>query len=354
MFRVDDTQKSGSAIVHYGEVIEGKLQANDGANAKVDAARRNAIRLNHTATHLLHAALKQIVGTHVQQKGSLVDSDRARFDFSHHESLTTETLHRLECLVNEQIRANHSVETSLMSLDEAKQSGAVALFGEKYNEEVRVLSLGEFSKELCGGTHASRTGDIGLFKITAEYGVASGIRRIELVTGAVALHWVDQQLHALNDVSARLKTTNDKVMDRLMQVLHESKQLEKQVGQLQQKLAARSGDALLAEVQIIGDVKLLVKRLDHQDAQGLRVMLDQLKSTLDSAVIVLFSVAENKISVVAAVSKSLLGQVPSAAVFVKHLCGKGGGREDMAQGGGDLPADLAARVAALPQLITPD
>ena len=351
VFRVDDTQKSGQAIVHYGEVVEGEFKVKQTVEANVDAVRRDAIRLNHTATHLLHAALKQIVGEHVHQKGSLVDASRARFDFSHHEALTNVQLRQLESLVNQHIRANVEVATALMDMNEAKKTGAVALFGEKYSEVVRVLSMGDFSKELCGGTHACRTGDIGLFKIMAEYGVASGVRRIEMVTGAQALEWVNQQQLILEDVSHKLKTSSDKALDKLSQLMQDYKLQEKQLMGLNQKLAARSGDALQKDVQKIGDVNLLVKRLDNQDAQSLRVMLDSLKSSMDSAVIVLCSVSGDKLSVVSAISKPLIGRVPSAATFVKHLCGKGGGRDDMAQGGGDAPADLDIKLSEIAGMI---
>ncbi len=350
VFRVDDTQKSGQAIVHYGEVIAGEIQLKQSVDAQVDSARRDAIRLNHTATHLLHAALKLLVGAHVQQKGSLVDAERARFDFSHHEALTADMLRQLEALVNQQIRANHPVVTELMDMNQAQQSGAVALFGEKYSDEVRVLSLGAFSKELCGGTHARRTGDIGLFKITAEYGVASGVRRIEMVTGTGALQWVNQELAILDDVAMKLKTGHDKVSEKLLQLMTEAKQQEKLLNQAQQKLAAQSGNTLLADVQTIGDAKVLIKRIDNQDAQGLRTLLDQLKSSLDSAVVVLYTINDNKMSVVAAVSKSLSGRY-SAVELVKQLCGKGGGRDDMAQGGGETPADLDARLTTLHELL---
>lgn len=347
VFRVDDTQKSGQAIVHYGEVIEGQLESMEAIEAVVDVDRRNAIRLNHTATHLLHAALKQVVGSHVQQKGSLVDADRARFDFSHHEAITSAQLTQLESLVNDQIRANHEVVTALMDMNDAKQSGALALFGEKYTDVVRVLSIGEFSKELCGGTHAHSTGDIGLFKIITEYGVASGVRRIELMTGNFALQWVNQQLALLDELAAKLKTSPEKTIEKLTQFILEAKQQEKLLASAQQKLTAQSGNDLLLEFKQIDEVNLLIKRLDKQD---LRVMLDQLKSSMESAVIVLYSIFENKISVVAGVSKTLLGRVPAAPEFVKILCGKGGGRDDMAQGGGDVPADLEVRLKDLPEL----
>lgn len=351
VFRVDDTQRVGQAIVHYGELLEGVFVVNQQVKATVDSARRDAIRLNHTATHLLHAALKNIVGSHVQQKGSLVDAERARFDFSHFEALSKAQLHQLEVLVNDRIRANDEVVTEIMSIDEAKKSGAVALFGEKYSESVRVLSLGDFSKELCGGTHASRTGDIGLFKITAEYGVASGVRRIELVTGSYALQWVNQHLDDLDEVAAMLKTTTAKVSDKLSQFLHANKQQEKELARLSAKLAAKSGADLLGDVKKIGKVNLLVKQLDNMDGQALRTTLDQLKSSLESAVIVLIAVEQDKMNVVAGVSKTLLGQVPTAAMLVKHLCGKGGGREDMAQGGGRVPDDLDEKISQIQAMI---
>ena len=346
-FRVDDTQRQGQAIVHFGELIQGEMVVQQKVNAQVDASRRDAIRLNHTATHLLHAALKQIVGPHVQQKGSRVDADSARFDFSHTQALTQDELSQVDALVNAKIRANENVETTLMSTDEARQSGAVALFGEKYGDTVRVLSMGDFSKELCGGTHARRTGDIGLFKITAEYGVASGVRRIECLTGAAALRWVNLQLEQLSTMAGMLKTTPATVVDKLSQSLQEAKQREKECAQLQQQFTTQSGHALVNEAKKIGDVNLLVKRLDNLDAQGLRAMLDQLKSTLESAVIVLFAVSQDKLSVVAGVSKSLHGRVPTAAALVRHLCGKGGGRDDMAQGGGPVPDDLDEKLAQI-------
>ena len=351
VFRVDDTQRQGSAIIHYGEILTGELSLNQTVTAKIDNVRRAAIRLNHTATHLLHAALKQVLGEQVQQKGSLVDAQRARFDFSYTHTIPREQLEQIEQIVNDHIRANDEVCTALMSVIDAKQSGATALFGEKYGESVRVLSMGAFSRELCGGTHAQRTGDLGLFKITAEYGVASGVRRIELVTGMHALHWVNEQLHQLTQVSAVLKTTQAKVYDKLQQVLQEAKQCEKERAQLQQQITVQSGHALLKEAQQIGDVNLLIKRLDHLDAQGLRAMLDQLKSALDEAVIVLLAIADGKMSVVVGVSKSILGRVPSAATLVRHLCGKGGGRDDMAQGGSAVPDDLDAKIAQIKVMV---
>ncbi|AHE67709.1 alanine--tRNA ligase [Legionella oakridgensis] len=351
VFQVHDTQRLGQSIVHDGELLSGELTLEQTVTAQIDTARRDAIRLNHTATHLLHAALKIVVGEHVQQKGSLVDAERARFDFSHFEALTSSQIEQLETLVNDKIRTNDLVATQIMSLDEAKQSGAQALFGEKYNEEVRVLSVGNFSKELCGGTHARRTGDIGLFKITAEYGIASGVRRVELVTGAYALQWINQQLGLLQEMADKLKTTTSSVAEKLSQFLQESKQQEKELERLQAKFATQSGNALLNEVKKVGHINVLVKKLDNVDGQGLRMTLDQLKANLDAAIIVLYTINQEKISVVAGVSKSILGTVPTAAEWVRHLCGKGGGRDDMAQGGGMVPEDLEAKLEGIPAMI---
>jgi alanyl-tRNA synthetase len=351
LFQVQDTQRIGETILHHGQLLSGTLAVNQEVKAEIDARRRQAIRLNHTATHLLHAALKVVVGPHVQQKGSLVDAERARFDFSHFEALTVAQLREIEMLVNDRIRANDEVITELMDIDVAKKSGAVALFGEKYGDSVRVLSVGDFSRELCGGTHASRTGDIGLFKIVAEYGIASGIRRIELVTGAYALAWLNQQLDNLDAIAAKLKTSVGNVFEKLSQFLHDAKHQEKELVRLQTKLAAKSSVDLLADVQSIKDVNLLVKQLDNMDSQALRNTLDQLKSSLDNAVIVLFAIDNEKMHVVAGVSKNLLGRVPTAAELVKHLCGKGGGREDMAQGGGRVPQDLKEKISQIQTMI---
>lgn len=350
-FRVDDTQKIGQAVVHYGEVIEGQFSLKQKVHAEIAKARRETIRLNHSATHLLHAALKSIVGPHVQQKGSLVDAERARFDFSHFEALNAEQLKQIESLVNEQVRANNAVETQLMDIESAKKSGAVALFGEKYAEKVRVLTMGEFSKELCGGTHARRTGDIGLFKIVAEYGIASGVRRIELVTGAYALAYVNEQQSLLNELAAVLKTSIPLVKEKLTQVLQESRQQEKEIARFLQEKAKKSGADMLSEAVQVNGVNLLVKRMDGVDNQTMRSTLDQLKDKLEPAVIVLFAVDQQKMNVIAGVSKSIIGKAPSAAELVRHLCGKGGGRDDMAQGGGVVPSDLEDKIAQIKGMI---
>lgn len=352
LFRVDDCQRIGQAIVHYGEVLKGSFNLNDEASAAIDNHRREAIRLNHTATHLLHAALKKVVGAHVQQKGSLVDAEHARFDFSHFEAVTAVQLEEIESLVNEQIRANNAAHTEVMDIETAKEKGAVALFGEKYGDSVRVLSIGDFSMELCGGTHARKTGDIGLFKIVAEYGVAAGVRRIEMMTGAYALVWVNEQLKTIDEMALKLKTTPAQANEKLSQFLAEAKQKEKELQKLNEKLAAHSGGELISSVKKINDINLLVEKLAAVDGQTLRTTMDNLKSKLENAVIVLIAIDSDKISVIASVSKNLLNKLPKAAEFVKELCGKGGGRDDMAQGGGPLPSDLEQRIKRIEEMVS--
>ncbi|HAT6809585.1 alanine--tRNA ligase [Legionella pneumophila] len=350
-FQVDDTQKVGQAVVHYGKVIKGELTLDLSIHAQVDNIRRDAIRLNHTATHLLHAALKKIVGQHVQQRGSLVDAERARFDFSHFEALTPQQIQQIEEVVNAQIRANNEVITQVMDIESAKQSGAVALFGEKYSDAVRVLSMGDFSKELCGGTHARRTGDIGLFKIVAEYGIASGIRRIEMVTGRYALAWVNEQLGFMNNLAATLKTTPNSLQEKVSQLLLDNKNQEKMIAKLLSEKAQKSGADILGEIEEIKGINLLIKQLEGMDSQTMRHTMDQLKSRIDSAVIILFTIEQNKMNVIAGVSKNIIGKAPSAAQLVRHLCGKGGGRDDMAQGGGGVPEDLNSKIKEIKEMI---
>ncbi|MBA4696835.1 MAG: alanine--tRNA ligase [Legionella sp.] len=351
VFKVHDTQQKGQAIIHYGELLRGAIHVNETVEASVDVSRRQAIRLNHTATHLLHAALKQVVGPELQQKGSLVDAARARFDFSCHYALNKQQLQQVEDLVNQQIRANHEVKTDKMSLEDAKREGAMALFDEKYSEWVRVLSIDSFSKELCGGTHASRTGDIGLFKIVSEGSVASGIRRIEWVSGAYALEWMNEQLNQLTEIADQLKTTPAGALEKLSQFLHDAKQKEKILQDLQKKQLGQMSLVLLSAVEKIQGINMLVTQVDCQEGQRLRDLFDQLKMKLEDAVIVLFTIEKEKIHVVAGVSRSLVGRVPSATTFVKHLCGKGGGREEMAQGGGDAPKDLQEKIAQIKAMV---
>ena len=348
-----DTQRNGNMIVHYGTVVEGELRLHELVEACVDLERRQAIRLNHTATHMLHAALRNLLGMHVQQRGSLVDAEKSRFDFLHHEALSATQILQIENLINQQIRENYPVTTEIMSLDAAKNCGAMALFGEKYtDEDVRVLSLGDFSKELCGGTHASASGDIGIFKIVAEYGIASGVRRIEFVTGKYAVDWIDTQLQQLHQVATLLKTQPANVIEKVTQVLHLVREQEKEIAKIQQNVTQNLSHTLREEAQKIGDISLLVKRLDNLDLPALRVLLDQLKSALPDSIIILYNIANSNMNVIAGISKSLIGRVPAAAVFVKHLCGKGGGREDLAQGGGRVPDDLDVKISFLTKMIS--
>lgn len=352
LFRVDETRQQGSAIVHYGEVLKGELRLEQPVWATIDELRREAIRVHHSATHLLHAALRVVLGEHVQQKGSLVEAERARFDFAHGTAMVAQDIERVETLVNEQIRLNQPIETAIMSLEEAKQTGAAALFDEKYAETVRVLSMGDFSKELCGGTHARRTGDLGLFKITAEYGVASGVRRLEFVAGNAALLWINQRLQILNTLATTFKAQPETVTEKIHQTLDTLKRQEKDLQQYHHIAIQQESVALREQVDRLGNKVLLIKQLDHLEPKDLRTVLDQLKSSLDDAVIILYAVRDNNLSVVAGVSKSLIGKVPAAGVLVKQLCGKGGGRDDMAQGGGPVPDDLVERIAQLRTMVT--
>ena len=351
LFRVDKTHQQGSAIVHYGEVLKGELAIQQSVWATIDELRRDAIRNHHSATHLLHAALRIVLGEHVQQKGSLVESDRARFDFAHSEGISAQDLEKIEILVNEQIRLNEPIETKIMSLEQAKLTGAAALFGEKYADMVRVLSMGDFSKELCGGTHARRTGDLGLFKIIAEYGVASGVRRIDFVAGKAALLWVNQRLQIVNALSVTLKTQPESLIDKVFSALEQIKQQEKSLDQYQQITLVETANSLRKQVLMLEDVALLIKQLDHLDAKRLRVVLDHLRSSIANSVIILYSVSEKNLSIVVGVSKNLVGRLPSAGVLVKQICGNGGGRDDMAQGGGEVPIDLEQRIAKVQAML---
>lgn len=348
-FDVTDTQKLGSAIIHIGEMRHGKLSVNDSIEAIVDNHRRDAIRLNHSATHLVHAALKKVLGNHVQQKGSLVTDDKARFDFSHYQAMSKEELYQVESLVNQQIRQNHLVITEEMSYDQAQTSGAVALFGEKYGDTVRVLSMGEFSKELCGGTHVSRTGDIGFCRVVHETGTASGIRRIEFVTGERAQLHTTHQEKLLVAIGEHLHTAPVALLEKIEGMISHQKQLEKETDRLKAKIANASSSSLLDKVESFGEYKLLVARLDGCEPKSLRTTLDGLKDKLQNAAVVLVAVNDNKMNVVAGLSKSAIGKLPDAKVLVQKICGKGGGRADMAQGGGLLVDDLEARFELIKQ-----
>lgn len=338
LFKVVDTQKLGNAVAHHGELMEGVLAKQDKIDAIVDSERRLAITLNHSATHLLHAALRQILGEHVAQKGSLVKAESLRFDFSHLEAITAEQLHQIERLVNEQIRRNHQIETNIMDIASAKQKGAMALFGEKYDQQVRVLSMGPFSTELCGGIHATHTGDIGLFKILSESGIAAGIRRIEAVTGSAALDAIDAQ-------TAQQES-------KMFDLVQKTKQLEKELGQLKEKLASQQGASLVSQVTQIAGVNVLISQLNNVDSKALRSMVDELKNQLGSVIVLLGNVADGKVSLIAGVTPDLVGKVKAGELInmvALQVGGKGGGRPDMAQAGGSdvdaLPAALTSASA---------
>ena len=341
-FVVYDTQKIGNAFAHKGKVI-GSINKGDVAAAAVNASRREAIKKNHSATHLLHAALREILGEHVSQKGSLVEADRLRFDFSHFEAVTKAQLQEIENRVNQEVQANHDLVTQLMDLEQAKASGAMALFGEKYDEKVRVVSMGSFSTELCGGTHVSRTGDIGLFKIVSEAGIASGVRRIEAMTGMGAVAFVQQQLAALGQACETVKADPDSLGERLHNMQMQLKESEKALIAAKQKLASQQGADLLSQCEDINGVKVLVSELEGVEAKALRGMMDDLKNRLGEGVIMLGMKNDGKVNLIAGVTKSLTSQVKAGELvnFVAaQVGGKGGGRPDMAQAGGDQPENL--------------
>ncbi len=354
-FEVRDTQKQGEGVhIHNGALAKGALRVGDKVEAAVRPEARQAIALNHSATHLLHAALRRVLGTHVAQKGSLVDSQRLRFDFSHFEPMTPSQIKEVETLVNEQIRVNREAQTRVMAYDQAVGAGAMALFGEKYGDEVRVLSIGEFSTELCGGTHVQRAGDIGVFKITSEAGVASGVRRIEAVTGQRALDWITADETRLLVIADLVKSSRDGVDDKVRQLLERSRKLEKELEQLKGKIASSQGSDLAAQAVDVGGIKVLAALLDGVDPKALRDTVDQLKNKLGSAAIVLAAVADGKVSLVAGVTKDCMAQVKAGDLVnavALQVGGKGGGRPDMAQAGGDNPAALAAALAAVTEWV---
>jgi alanyl-tRNA synthetase len=346
-FAVNDTQKYGQAIGHLGKLVSGVLKVGDSVKAEVDEERRARIRLNHSATHLLHAALRQVLGTHVAQKGSLVNDKGLRFDFSHFEAMKPSEVRAVEDIVNAQIRRNLPIETNVMDLEAAKAKGAMALFGEKYEDHVRVLSMGDFSTELCGGTHASRTGDIGLFRIVAESGTAAGVRRIEAVTGEGALAILHAQSDQLHDIAQLLKGDSQNLNDKVRSVLERTRQLEKELQQLKEQQASQESANLSSKAVEVKGVKLLVSELSNVEPKMLRTMVDDLKNQLGSAVIVLATVSEGKVSLIAGVSKDVTDRVKAGelvGMVAQQVGGKGGGRPDMAQAGG---TDAAALPGAL-------
>jgi len=340
-FRVDDCTKESKNHLHHGVLVNGSLAIGDTVSAQVDQAKRRATAVNHSATHILHEALRLVLGEHVQQKGSLCDADRLRFDFSHFEAVKPEEIKQIEQICNEQIRLNSAVKTEIMDLDDAKQTGAAALFGEKYEDTVRVLTMGEgFSVELCGGTHASRTGDIALLKIVSEGGIAAGVRRIEAVTGARALEYIDQSAVQLES--------------KLQEQVSKSRQLEKELEQMKAKLAAAKGADLLSSAVDVKGIKVLAEQLEGVDPKTLRDTIDQLKNKLGSGVVVLATIADGKVSLAAGVTKDLTGQVKAGDLvreLTARLGGKGGGRPDFAQGGGTETDALPAALADVQQLV---
>lgn len=354
-FTVNDTQKYGQATGHQGVLATRNLSVGQVVEAKVDKKLRHRTQLNHSVTHLLHAALRQVLGTHVSQKGSLVDPERLRFDFSHFEGVKAAELKEVEELVNTQIRRNHELKTAEMGIDEAKEKGAMALFGEKYDSQVRVVTMGDFSIELCGGTHVGRTGDIGLFKITSEAGIAAGVRRIEAVTGAAAMAYVAQQQAELEEAAALLKGDANSVVAKLKAQLDKMKQLEKEMAQLKDKLAAAASADLVGDAVVVNGVNVLIKKLDGVEASSLRGLQDELKQKLKSAIIVLGTAQEGKVNLIAGVSNDLIGKVKAGelvAMVAAQVGGKGGGRPDMAQAGGSQPENLDAALAQVLPWIT--
>ncbi len=337
LFHVGDTQKSGKANVHFGNVEQGELKVGDEVEAVVDADRRQAIRLNHTATHLMHAALRQVLGDHVTQKGSLVAPDRLRFDFSHYEGVTAEQVQEIENIVNDEIRKNSAADTNVMSYDDAIDSGAMALFGEKYGDKVRVLRLGDFSTELCGGTHVDRTGDIGVFKITSEGGVASGVRRIEAVTGGGAMGWIAANQQTLGELAGLLRSQPDQATAKVEQLLKRTKDLEKELAAAKQALITGKGADHTDSIQEVAGIKVLAARMDGADAKTLRDAVDKFKDKLQSAIVVLGSVDGGKVHLAAGVTKDNIGKIKAGDLIkpvAEQVGGKGGGRPDFAQAGG--------------------
>jgi alanyl-tRNA synthetase len=353
-FTVLDTQKIGASFAHIGVVESGTLRVGNELDARVDGERRTAIALNHSATHLLHAALRAVLGKHVQQKGSLVAPDRLRFDFSHTQAVAADDLRKIEDMVNRAIRRNDPAQTRVMALDDAVAAGAMSLFGEKYESDVRVLSFGDFSMELCGGTHVERTGDIGLFKIISETGVAAGIRRVEAVTGQAAYEWVVRLDQVVRDIAGVLRGSREEVDEKVRELVERSKRLEKEVQQLKSKLATGQGGDVSSQAKAVGGVKVLAVQIEGADAKALRDSVDQLKQKLGSSVVVLASVQDGKVVLVAGVSADLVAQLKAgdiAGAVAAQVGGRGGGRADFAQAGGTQPEKLGAALASVEGLV---
>ena len=355
VFEVLDTQKQGSELIlHIGRVVQGTFAVGAECRAEVDGAARQATALNHSATHLLHAALRRILGEHVIQKGSLVDSQRLRFDFSHFEPIKAEQLDAIERLVNQQIRANSPVYADIMAKEDAVKAGAIALFGEKYGDWVRVLRIGDFSTELCGGTHVQRAGDIGLFKIVSESGVAAGVRRIEALTGEAAFDWLKSSERLMQSLAERVKAGRDNLEDKVQQLLERNRILEKELDRLKGKLASASGSDLASQAIEIAGIKVLAAKIEESDPKALRDLVDQLRNKLGSAAVVLGTVKDGKVSLIAGITKDQTSRIKAGDMInavAMQVGGKGGGRPDLAQAGGTDPSKLDAALKSVPDWV---
>jgi len=353
IFEVQDTQKQGVTFIHYGIMQRGTLASGAKVKAEVAKDRRQAIVLNHSATHLMHTALREVLGEHVEQKGSLVSPDHLRFDFAHSEPMTQDEISLVEKMVNDEIRLNAEAKSNITSMDEAVKQGAMALFGEKYGDEVRVVNIG-YSTELCGGVHVKRAGDIGLFKITNESGVAAGVRRVEAVTGSGAINWIEARSNQLESIASLVKSSSKGVEEKVSLILEKSRALEKELQQLKQKLAAQAGSDLASDAIEINGIKVLATNLEGADPKSLRDTVDQLKNKLGKAAVIVSTVVDGKVSLVAGVTKDETKQI-KAGDLLKHVAeqidGKGGGRPDMAQGGGTNAGALPDALASVAQWV---
>ena len=350
LFKVTDTQKRNEVYFHIGNLVAGELSQDDTVTAEIDEAYRRAVMLNHSATHLMHAALRRVLGEHVQQKGSLVDADKLRFDFSHYQPVEAEQLAEIETWVNDEIRGNIETGVELMDMDGAKKSGAIALFGEKYGDTVRVLKIGSDSIELCGGTHVPRVGDIGLFKIVLESGIASGVRRIEAVTGEAAVKRFIESESKLDTAAQQLKASRDNLLPRIEQLQASNRSLEKEIEALKSKLASQTGGDLASQAQDVKGIKVLTAHLDGANVKTLRETVDQLKNKLGAAAVVLASSTDGKVSIIAGVTRTESERISAGdlANMVAEQCGgRGGGRPDMAQAGGNQPDNLPAALESV-------
>ncbi len=347
-FAVTDTRKQGNNPLHVGTLTQGTLSLGDSVTASVDVQRRINITLNHSATHLLHKALRDLLGAHVEQKGSLVDGERLRFDFSHNQGVTAAEIAQIETTVNAQIRQNNAIAIAEMAIDDAKQRGAMALFGEKYGDEVRVVEMGDYSIELCGGTHTTRTGNIGLFKITSEGAIAAGIRRIEAMTGENAIDWLHQQQAVMQQSADLLKADSNSLVEKIQQLQERNKRAEKELQLLKEKAAQQAGNNLAKQTQTINGVQVVLQKLDGVEAKSLRIMVDDLKNQLGSAVIAFASVTDGKVNLIAGVTEDLTAKIKAGELvnlMAQQVGGKGGGRPDLAMAGGAQIENVAIALA---------